>query len=251
MTFGVQQLDFYQASRRTTCYVYFMRQPDIAYVRDLPLFRDMAAEHFDSLVNAALLQKFPERVTLIEEGEPPDFLHILVDGVVELFATCDGRETTIDILRPMTTFILAAVIRDGVHLKSARTLTPTRVLMLPAAAVRDVFGRDAAFARAIVNELADRYRGVVGLLKDQKLRNGTERLASWILAEERRQGGRGRIELTHDKRTLSALLGMTPENLSRNLATLRLHGIGGNGREIQVTDRTALENYGGYPKADG
>lgn len=229
-----------------------MRQTDIALVRGLPLFRDMTAAHFDSLVNAALLQKFPEQVTLIEQGEVPDFLHILVDGAVELFAGGDGRETTIDILRPVTTFILAAVIRDQVHLTSARTLTPARVLMIPAATVRDVFGRDAVFARAIVNELADRYRSVVRLLKEQKLRNGTERLASWILAEERRQGGRGRIELTHDKRTLSALLGMTPENLSRNLATLSSHGVGGNGREILISDRKALEGYvGPDSKADG
>ena len=60
---------------------------------------------------------------------------------MELFAAWDKRETTIDILRPVTTFILAAVIRDEVHLKSARTLTPARVLMIPAEAVRDVFGR--------------------------------------------------------------------------------------------------------------
>jgi CRP/FNR family transcriptional regulator, transcriptional activator FtrB len=222
-----------------------MRQTDIALVRELPLFRDMAAAHFDSLVNAALLQKFPEQVTLIEQDDAPDFLHILVDGAVELFAAGDGRETTIDILHPVTTFILAAVIRDEAHLKSARTLTPARVLMIPAAAVRDVFGRDAAFARAIVNELADRYRSVVRLLKEQKLRNGTARLARWILAEERRQGGGGRIKLAHDKRTLSALLGMTPENLSRSLAALSSRGVGGIGRDIVISDRTALEYYVG------
>jgi CRP/FNR family transcriptional regulator, transcriptional activator FtrB len=222
-----------------------MRQTDIALVRELPLFREMTAAHFDLLINVALLQKFPEHVTLIEEGEAPDFLHILVDGAVELFAACDGRETTIDVLRPVTTFILAAVIRDEAHLKSARTLMPARILMIPAATVRDIFGRDAGFARAMVNELADRYRSVVHLLKDQKLHTGTERLAGWILAEERRQGGRGRIRLAHDKRTLSALLGMTPENLSRNLATLSAHGVGGNGREILISDRKALEGYVG------
>ena len=72
----------------------------------------------------------------------------------------------------MTTFILAAVIRDEVYLKSARTLTPAQILMIPAQTVRDVFGRDAAFARAIVNELAERYRGLVRALKNEKLRTG-------------------------------------------------------------------------------
>jgi CRP/FNR family transcriptional activator FtrB len=218
-----------------------MRRADVDMVRDLPLFGGMTDGHFDSLLNAALLQKFPEHTTLIQEGDFPDFLHILVDGTVELFAGWDGRETTIDVIRPVTTFILAAVIRDEVYLKSARTLNPTRILMIPAQAVRDVFGRDAAFARAIVNELAERYRRVVRVLKDQKLRTGIERLANWILDEERHQGGRRQIELVHDKRTLSARLGMTPENLSRNLAGLVDHGVTGSGRKIVIGDFGALQ----------
>ncbi len=212
-------------------------------VRELPLFREMELAHFDTLINAALLQRLPAHITLIQEGELPDFLHILVEGSVELFATWDKRETTIDILRPVTTFILAAVIRDEVHLKSARTLTPARVLMIPAPAVRDVFGGDAAFARAMVNELAARYRGVVRILKNRKLRTGTERLAKWILEEDRIQGSRGRVALTHDKRTLSSRLGMTPENLSRNLAGLSAHGVTGNGREIIISDRDELRRW--------
>ena len=96
----------------------------------------------------------------------PGLLHIVVEGSVELFGTHDHRETTIDVLRPVTTFILAAVIRDAVYLKSARTLAPARFLMIPAQTVRDVFGRDAAFARAIVGELAERYRSVGGSLQE-------------------------------------------------------------------------------------
>jgi CRP/FNR family transcriptional activator FtrB len=218
-----------------------MRRSDIDLVRELPLFWDTTEHHFNALMSAALLQKFPARTRLIREGELPDFLHLVVEGAVELFAEWDGRETTIDIMRPVTTFILAAVIRDEVYLKSARTLAPSRILMIPAEAVRDVFGRDAAFARAIVDELAMRYRGIVRVLKDQKLRTGIERLANWIIETDRQQGGNGRIVLTHDKRTLSSRLGMTPENLSRNLASLVAHGVSGSGREIVITDRAALQ----------
>jgi len=218
-----------------------MRASDLDQIRELPLFREMAAAHFDALTKVALLQKFPEHVTLVREAELPDFLHVLVEGAVELFASWDERETTLDILRPTTTFILAAVIRDEVHLKSARTVLPSRVLMIPAQSVRDVFVGDAAFARAVVNELAHRYRSMVRILKDRKLCSATERLANWILEEERRQNGHGRVVLTHDKRTLSALLGMTPENLSRSLAGLSVHGVKGRRREIVISDRDALQ----------
>lgn len=220
-----------------------MRGSDLDLVRELPLFRDMSPVHFDALVGAALLQKFPPHVTLIREGELPDFLHVIVDGSVELFAAADGRETTIEIIRPVATFILAAAIRDEVYLKSARTLTSAQILMIPATAVRDVFGRDAAFARAIVSELALRYRAMVRALKDHKLRTGAERLANWILETDRVQGGSGRVVLPHDKRTLASRLGMTPENLSRSLSSLAAYGVAGSGREIVISDRDALRRW--------
>jgi len=220
-----------------------MRPQEWSIVRHLPLFSEMSEENFATLMNAAFLQRFPACVSLITEGELPDFLHIVVDGTVELFAEHDGEETTLHIVRPVATFILAAVIRDEVYLKSARTLSPSQILMVPAQTVRDVFGRDAAFARAIVNELAERYRGVVRALKNEKLRTGTARLANWILREDMRQGQTQKIALTIDKRTLASRLGMTPENLSRNLGQLTSHGVRTSGRDIVIEDIAALSKF--------
>jgi hypothetical protein len=68
-----------------------------------------------------------------------------------------------------------------------------------------------------------------------------ERLANWILEEERNQGGHGRIILARGKRELSSRLGMTSETLSRYLAGLSAHGVRDGSREIIITDREALE----------
>jgi len=220
-----------------------MRDADRKAIRELPVFRDMSDANFGELMRAAFLQRFPQHVTLLREGELPDFLHIVIEGAVELYGTHDHHETTIDIIHPVTTFILAAVIRDAVYLKSARTLSPSQILMIPAQTVRDVFGRDAAFARAIVNELAERYRSVVRALKNEKLRTSAERLANWILQSGSRRGNLRRVELTFDKRTLASHLGMTPENLSRNLAILSKYGVRSSGRDIVIEDQTALAKF--------
>ena len=220
-----------------------MRQSDWKLIRALPLFFDISEANFEKLVGAAFLQRFPLHTTLINEGDLPDFLHIVVEGSVEMFCTHNGHETTIEIMRPVTTFILAAVIRDAVYLKSARTLTAAQILMIPAQTVRDVFDRDHAFARAIVNELAERYRSVVRSLKNEKLRTSAERLANWILHADALQGHQRSIELTFDKRTLASRLGMSPENLSRNLALLAKHGVKSTGRDILIEDPSALEQF--------
>lgn len=212
-----------------------MRSSDIPLVRELDLFAEMEEANFDELMQAAFLQRFPPQVQLITEGDPADFLYIMVEGSVELFAGSNGRETSIEIVSPVSTFILAAVLRDAVYLMSGRTVESSQILMVPAENVRAIFDRDHVFARAVVRELSGRYRAVVKSLKNHKLRNAVERLANCLLRTHAEQGGSGVIQLQVDKRTLAALLGMTPENLSRAFATLKPYGVDVSGREIRLT----------------
>mgnify|MGYP001046044464 FL=1 len=70
-------------------------------VRDLALFTDMESANFDALMRGAYVQNFPPRIELITEGETPDFLHIVVSGTVDLFASWNGRETSLATVRPV------------------------------------------------------------------------------------------------------------------------------------------------------
>ncbi len=205
-------------------------------VRELDLFAEMAEANFDDLMQVAYLQRFPPQVQLIAEGDPADFLHLVIEGGVELFARANGRETSVEIVRPVSTFILAAALEDQPFLMSARTVANARILMIPSKNVRAVFARDADFARAVVRELSGRFRDVVKSLKNHKLRNAVERLANYLLHEESVQGSNGTVSLGIDKRTLAALLGMTPENLSRAFGTLKPYGVETNGRSIRLTN---------------
>ncbi|GAB4519530.1 MAG: transcriptional activator FtrB [Parvularculaceae bacterium] len=220
-----------------------MRDEDKQTVRGLSLFRDMDKARFDGLLNAAFLQRFPERVVLINEGEPPDFLHIVIEGLVELFASLDHRESTMTVLAPVSTFILAAVLKDAPYLMSARTRTSARILMIPAQNVRSAMAEDDAFARSIVTELASCYRGVVRNQKNIKLRTGAERLASYLAHLHVRQGQSGRLTLPIDKKTLASMLGMTAENLSRSFSTLRKIDIGVDGPEIMIGSHEELLKF--------
>jgi CRP/FNR family transcriptional activator FtrB len=62
-------------------------KPEIAH---LPLFREMQEEQRERVSSGSFLQVFPPQLTLFELGQHPDFLHVLVDGLVELYATSAG-----------------------------------------------------------------------------------------------------------------------------------------------------------------
>lgn len=218
-----------------------MRPSDLPQVRSLELFESMSDSNFEKLMQAAYLQTFPAQLELITEGDPADFLYIVIEGCVELFARANGRESTMGMVRPVGTFILAAVLKDAVYLMSARTCQRCKLLMVPSENIRDAFENDEEFARSIVIELASCYRTVVKEHKDLKLRTAVERLANRLLRYNDDQGDSGTLELPHDKRTLASLLGMTPENLSRAFNTLKPYGVIVQGNRISLEDIASLK----------
>jgi CRP/FNR family transcriptional activator FtrB len=217
-----------------------MREQDLSEMRALGAFADVDSQRIDELLKGAYLQRFPARVELVREGEPADFLHIVVDGSVEVYSAYRDRETTVAVLGPGNSFILAAVVLDRIYLKSARSLTTSRILLVPAEVVRRVFAEDAAFARQLAVELALAYRMVVKELKNQKLRSGLERLANWLLAQSAECGGQQSFELPFVKKVLAARLGMTPEVLSRSFAALVPYDVKVIGSRIEIHDVPAL-----------
>jgi CRP/FNR family transcriptional activator FtrB len=203
----------------------------------------MTEESLDSLLDAALLQQFPAGVILIHEGEPADFLYVLIDGLVEIFTEQPGGEWGISLINPVSTFILAAVVSDQPYLNSARTLADSRVLLIPAQRVRAIFDRDVAFARIVARELAFAYRSSVKKLKGYMARSSVQRLANWILTEASRDAAQGNIVVPFDRGTLASHIGTTRENLSRNLALLTEHGVRIRGREIVIDRKELLEAF--------
>ncbi|MDF1606875.1 cyclic nucleotide-binding domain-containing protein [Hoeflea sp. YIM 152468] len=219
-----------------------MRPSDLPQVRALRLFDSMEDESFAALMQASYLQTFPAQLDLIHEGEPADFLYVVIEGCVELYASSNGREATMAMVHPVGSFILAAVLKDVAYLMSARTCARSKLLLIPAQNVRDALGSDDGFARAIVQELAGCYRGVVKEYKSLKLRTSVEQLANRLLRyNKERCDAHGAFELPYDKKTLASLLGMTPENLSRSFNTLKPYGVEVNGAQIKLTDVKALE----------
>ena len=224
-----------------------LRPYELAQLKALPLFSEMKEGSLASLLDAALLQQFPTGVILLREGDHADFLHVLVEGLVEIFTEQNGGEWGISLIEPVSTFILAAVVSDQPYLNSARTLADSRVLLIPAQRVRAIFDQDVAFARIVARELAFAYRSSIKKLKGYMARSSVERLANWILTEARKDAAQGNVQgnivIPFDRGTLASHIGTTRENLSRSLALLTEHGVRIRGREIVIDRKELLEAF--------
>ncbi|MFV0243566.1 MAG: helix-turn-helix domain-containing protein [Qingshengfaniella sp.] len=210
-------------------------------IRTLDLFAQMDDDAFDNLMRGAYLQTFPPQIDLITQGDPADFLHVILAGAVELFATWNGRETVMATVRPVSTFILAATVKNGPNLMSARTLEKCRIILIPSEDVRAAFHASPAFAEAIVMDLAQCYRSSIRTTKNLKLRNSSERLAGYLLRQQDKARGDPCFALQVEKRRLASYLGMTAENLSRAFNGLKAHGVAVDGGQITIRNRAKLE----------
>lgn len=201
----------------------------------------MCDDNLDAMLAGSFLQRFPTTVILFSESDLTDFLHVLVEGQVELFASTNNREGTMTLIKPIATFVLASALVDGAYQLSARTLEASQILMIPAENVRKAMREDPDFAQKAVLELAACYHGVVRAYKNIKLRTAVERLANYLLVQNRRQNTKGAITLPVEKRTLASMLGMTPENLSRAFSTLKPYGVAVEGAKIRLEKLDDLE----------
>lgn len=218
-----------------------MRAADLEQVRPLELFRDLREAQFERLTRGGYVQNFPPQIELITEGDPADFLHILVSGSVELYSAWSGRECVMATVRPVSTFILAATVRDAPYLMSARSLEKSRIILLPSIDVREVLASSPEFAVAILVELATCYRSVVKHAKDLKLRSSVERLANYLIRQQNKNGGAAQFDLTTEKKRIASYLGMTAENLSRAIRTLEPYGLVVDGQRVTLMDPAALK----------
>lgn len=217
-----------------------MRKVDTISLRGLSIFRDISEENFKRIQKGTVQEIVPEGSLILEEGVIPEYLFVIVSGMVDLYTTQGDRETTLTVLRPFRAFVLASVVGGLPCVQSARTMEETVFLKISGLVLRELLDIDPQFTRAVARELSVSYGCVSVELKNQKLRSGIERLANWILRTHSYNGQGNKLVLPYDKRTLASRIGMTPENLSRSLSQLAKYGVEVHGKEIVITDYRAL-----------
>lgn len=215
-------------------------------VRSLPLFTGLSEAALETLMKASYDQTFPARVTLIEEGSSSDFLHVLIEGMVQLHCAAPDRDVPMEFVRPVSAFILAANILKAPYLMSAKTLERSRVLLIPSANLHRALANDARFALNAMQELATSYRSAIRHSKNLKLRDARQKIAAYLLNQSRLEGNALGFVLPIEKRVLAAYLGMTPENLSRSMKLLEVHGCKFDGRRVVITDTQRLERLASF-----
>ena len=215
--------------------------------RCLPLFGDLGAEQTARLLETAELQHCPADTVLFQEGEVPAFLHVVVQGTVELYKADGLRDYGLMLLTTGDVFMPAAAVFGEPYLNSARSLGASTILHLRADVLRAEFARSHQLAVNTGRVLAGQFRMAARHIIDLKCLSAAQRLAVFLLriADESTTPEGARLPVA--KRRLASRMGMTPETLSRALQSLAENGLVVSGTRIFVRDRARIDAFCGSP----
>jgi len=210
-------------------------------LREADFAQSVGPDTLARLVNGSVVHLLPAGAVLFEEGALPDAAHVVLSGRVGLVASDGGRnETVIEIFGAVTFLLIPAVLLGLPYLASGIVLAEARVMTVRADVFRAELDADPRFVRAMADMLARHWRQLVEQIRNLKLRGATERLADW-LEREVEANGDASVVLSEPKGVLARRLGMSPESLSRAIATLSERGaIRPARRSLVVLDRERL-----------
>lgn len=211
-----------------------------------PFLANLRRSTNDVLLANATLLHVGGGEELLKEGQLASHLLFSLDESVELYARNKNRSTTIVLNPAGRPFILAAVVRNEVCLMSARTISETRVLFVPAVRFRELLLIDTELAVGTAQELSRAFRTMVRQVRWQKLRSAQARLATYLYQECGKSSGPAEIVLKIPKRLLASMLGLEPESLSRSFAGLASSGVHVNGDVISIEDAGLLHKVAIY-----
>jgi CRP/FNR family transcriptional regulator, cyclic AMP receptor protein len=209
------------------------------------LLRSLPDADAKRLLKASRVNNYKRRETLVNEGDPSDSFHIVLDGHVAVRLTKPSGETAIvNILGPDSHFgeVSLLNVNAGQRTATVVALEAVRTLSIPADVFHELRDRNPRMERLVTQILVQRVDELSGLLVEAMYDSLEVRVVRRVvrLAETYpTRNGHVTIPLTQDE--LAELVGGTRPSVNQVLRRLVDHGLLQVGRgRIIVKDIASL-----------
>jgi CRP/FNR family transcriptional activator FtrB len=192
-----------------------------------------------AIAETSIIVQFPPGCEVLEQGKVPQFAFLVVEGTVQMRSRMDGRVATVAMMRAGQFCGLPGLLLDQPSTCASVSMGSVKLLMIPAAELRRLASASAPVGLALAREVARLSRTLEAELVSQKLRSAVERVAAWLVAEQRRTGSMS-FDLGMSRRSLAHFVGASEETLSRVMRIVEASGVTLTGQRVQIVDYHAL-----------
>jgi CRP/FNR family transcriptional regulator len=218
-------------------------------LRQNAYFSNLNDSGLELLCQGTHLRHYERGEVVFWEGDPCAGLHIVQNGSVKLFKTSpQGRELIIKVFEEGATFNEVPVFDNGLNPVNAGALETSTLWVVEAEAIHTAMLRHPEICKAIIANLSNNLRMLMGMVEELSFYQVTNRLARLIsqLPEDQLVGEASQ-RITQDQ--LAARLGTVREVVARSLRVLERSGaIRVNRRQIEVVDERTLLEWAAAPE---
>lgn len=177
------------------------------------MIKIMSISIFDQLrAKASVSRSFEKGEYLFHQGDPTHMLVLVVEGYIHLMRfQVDGQSAVLQRAGPMTILAEASVFSEHYHC-DAIAMTAGRLLLVPTATLRQLVGREPAFALAWISHISGELKKARTRAEILALRSVGARLDAWIAVHD------GELPPKGQWKSLAGEIGVSPEALYREIA---------------------------------
>ena len=188
-------------------------------IRDIPYFSTLSDENIKKLEQISYFKSYDADELLFYEGDAPDKLYILVDGVLRLYKTNPkGQEIYIHQFVPTSMVGELANFENIPFPASARFVTSGTVLKIDYRALENMLFENPVICMEIIKSLTRKLKILANVIHNEMILTSEAKVAKFIYEH-------GELFETVKNNQIAAILNVSPETLSRTLAKLKKKGI--------------------------
>jgi len=222
-------------------------QKPAALLNDVSFFRRLPSETLEAVASRMVLRRAPAGTILFRKGEEARGIYVLARGRVEIFrSTSDGREQVLHTEAPVQSVAELPLFDGGGYPASGRVPVDSDLYFLSRDDFHRLYREYPEIADAVIRNLGERLRALVGMVDKISLRSVPSRVARTLLEVAERSdaltdGGDFRLARTHAE--IARGLATTRESVARALGELRRRGvIQTEGRRVRILSLKDLED---------
>lgn len=194
-------------------------------------------------------KKIRKKEMLFMEGDSANFLHFIVSGKIKIFKSNEwGKEYIIDILKEGDYLGYNALLEDGKHKESAMAIENAEVALTSRQDFFKLLYSNTGVAMKFVELMSSNYSEAEDKLLKLAYNSARKRVAEAIIFVSKKYQVDGNNELSFSlhRENISALSGISPESVSRNLTNFREESLietcNGNIKIINMKKLEELKN---------
>lgn len=196
------------------------------------LFADLSAEEAETLCDMAVEHRFQPNEVLYLKGDPGGAMYIIRTGQVKITTISpDGKECVLNFQGPGEVNGEIALFDGGERTADTTAVTTVNTLVLRQNDVKTFLEAHPARAFQAIGELCRRLRHASAMVEDGILFDGAARLARALVrfieahGEQATTPGAVRITLKMSQASLGSHVGLSRENVSRQMKIWANQGI--------------------------